>query len=88
MGIKDYLKHLVQDDPNVKPREYSNLYIDCNFMIHYLIYKCRNDFELYTRTFDYFEYVFKTIKVSSTVILVFDGEYDKTFITNPKHLVV
>lgn len=84
MGIKDYLKHLVQDDPNVKPREYENLYIDCNFMIHYLIYKCRNDFELYARTFDYFEYVFKTIKVSKTVILVFDGEYDKTFITNPK----
>ncbi len=84
MGIKDYLKHLVQDEPNIKPREYSNLYIDCNFMIHYLIYKCKNDFELYTRTFDYFEYVFNTIKVSSTVILVFDGEHDKTFMTNPK----
>ena len=53
-------------------------------MIHYLIYKCKNDFELYTKTFDYFKYVFDTIKVSKTVILVFDGEYDKTFISNPK----
>lgn len=83
MGIKDYLKHLEQVESS-KIINYENLYIDCNFAIHYLIYKCKNDFELYSRTFDYFKYVFDTIKVSKTVILVFDGEYDKTFISNPK----
>lgn len=84
MGIKDYLKHLSHEDPNVKLREYESLYIDCNFLIHYLIYKCRNDLELYARTFDYFKYVFDTLKVSKTIILVFDGKHDKKLVTNPK----
>lgn len=84
MGIKDYLKHLTQEDPLVRSREYENLYIDCNFLIHYLIYKCKNDLELYARTFDYFKYVFDTLKVSKSIILVFDGKYDKSLLTNPK----
>ena len=87
MGIKDYLKHLSQEEHNDKNHKiYENLYIDCNFMIHYLIYKCKNDLDLYARIFDYFKYIFDIIKVSNQIILVFDGEYDKTFnITNPKH---
>lgn len=85
MGIKDYLKHLEQRELAFKSIiNYENLYIDCNFMIHYLIYKCNNDFELCTKTFDYFKYIFSIIKVSKTIILVFDGECDKTFISNPK----
>ncbi len=87
MGIKDYLKHLVQEEHTSNTRRnYENLYIDCNFMIHYLIYKCKNDLDLYARTFDYFKYVFDVIKVTNQIILVFDGEYDKTInLTNPKH---
>jgi len=84
MGIKDYLKYLDQEDPLVKERNYENLYIDCNFIIHYLIYKCKNDLELYGRTYDYFKYVFDTLKVSKSIILVFDGKFDKTLSTNPK----
>jgi hypothetical protein len=84
MGIKDYLKHLEHEEPNVSKREYDYVYIDCNYMLHYLIYKCRNDQELYSRTFEYFKYVFDTIKVFKKIYLVFDGKYDKKLLTNPK----
>ncbi len=84
MGIKDYLKNLNQDDPSEKARVYDHMYIDCNYMLHYLIYKCRNDFELYARTHNYFEYVFNTVVVNKTINLIFDGEYDKKFTSNPK----
>ncbi len=84
MGIKDYLKHLDHEEPNVSKREYDYVYIDCNYMLHYLIYKCRNDQELYGRTFEYFKYVFDTIKVHKKIYLVFDGKYDKKMLTNPK----
>ncbi len=84
MGIKDYLKHLDHEEPNVSKREYDYVYIDCNYMLHYLIYKCRNDQELYSRTFEYFKYVFDTIKVFKKIYLVFDGKYDKKLLTNPK----
>ena len=73
MGIKDYLKHLEQKELTFKSTiNYENLYIDCNYMIHYLIYKCNNDFELCTKTFDYFKYIFSIIKVSKTIIYVFN----------------
>ncbi len=84
MGIKDYLKHLDQEEPSVKLREYDYVYIDCNFMIHYLIYKCKNDMDLYSRVYDYFKYIFDTLKVTKKFILVFDGKYDKKLLTNPK----
>lgn len=84
MGIKDYLKHLDQEEPSAKSREYDYVYIDCNFMIHYLIYKCKNDMDLYSRVFDYFKYIFDTLKVLKKFILVFDGKYDKKMLTNPK----
>ena len=84
MGIKDYLKHLDHEEPNVKSREYEYVYIDCNFMIHYLIYKCKTDMELYSRVYDYFKYIFDTLKVLKKFILVFDGKYDKKMLTNPK----
>lgn len=84
MGIKDYLKHLNHEDSSVKSREYEYVYIDCNFMIHYLIYKCKSDTELYSRVYDYFKYIFDTLKVLKKFVLVFDGKYDKKMLTNPK----
>lgn len=84
MGIKDYLKHLDHEEPSVKLREYDYVYIDCNFMIHYLIYKCKSDTELYSRVYDYFKYIFDTLKVLKKYVLVFDGKYDKKMLTNPK----
>ncbi len=84
MGIKDYLKHLKHDEPSVKSRNYEHLYIDCNYMVHYLIYKCSNDNQFYSRIYDYFGYIFETMKVSKTVNLVYDGHYDKKMPSNPK----
>ena len=81
MGIKDYLKHLVQEEYSCK-KEYEHLYIDCNFMLHYLIYKCTDDLILYSRINDYFKYVFNTIKISKSINLIFDGKYDKKLLTN------
>lgn len=84
MGIKDYLKHLNQEESGNTKRNYEHIYVDCNYMLHYLIYKCKNDLELYSRTFDYFKYIFDTITVSKTINLFFDGNYDKNLLTNPK----
>jgi hypothetical protein len=83
MGIKDYLKHLIQEDTN-KKKEYDHVYIDCNYMLHYLIYKCMNELELYSRIFDYFGYLFNIIKISKSINLIFDGKYDEKLLSNPK----
>ena len=64
MGIKDYAKHIELQVPEVKERKYDYLYLDCNYMLHYLIYKCKNDNELYKKLYSYFEYLFETIVVN------------------------
>ena len=97
MGIKDYAKHIELQVPEVKERKYDYLYLDCNYMLHYLIYKCKNDNELYKKLYSYFEYLFETIVVNKEIYLIFDGEYeiieledkedkkDKKIEDNPKH---
>ncbi len=84
MGIKDYLKYLNHEEPDKKSRNYEHIYIDCNYMVHYLIYKCQNDAQFYSRIYDYFGYIFETLKVSKTINLVYDGHYDKKMPSNPK----
>jgi len=53
-------------------------------MVHYLIYKCMNDNQLYFKIYDYFGYIFETLKISKTINLIFDGHYDKKMPSNPK----
>jgi hypothetical protein len=90
MGIKDYLKYIEPEDINQKIRIYEDFYLDCNYMCHYLIYKCNNDNDLYSKLYNYCEYLLKTIEITNEFIFVFDGEYDETLISNPKlqtHLI-
>lgn len=85
MGIKDYLKHIPQEYPLEKSREYDYVYLDCNYMCHYLIYKCKSDTDFYTKIFDYWDYLISTIKIKKELFLIFDGEYDTEQLANPKY---
>ena len=83
MGIKDYLKYLKKEYIN-DTIEYDHVYIDCNYLIHFLIYKCKNDKDLYYKINNFWENLSSSIKIKSTIQLVYDGEYDDTQLTNPK----
>lgn len=84
MGIKDYLKYLNQEEI-LNIIEYEHVYIDCNYLIHYLIYKCTNDKDLYEKIYNFWCNLMKAIKIKSTVHLFYDGEYeDEEIMTNPK----
>jgi len=83
MGIKDYLKHLKQEYIN-GIIEYDHVYIDCNYLIHFLIYKCKNDKDLYLKINNFWDNLMASIKIKSTIQLVYDGEYDDTQLSNPK----
>jgi hypothetical protein len=85
MGVKDYLKHMELEVPEIKERTYDYLYLDCNYMLHYLIYKCKNDNDLYAKLYSYFEYLFDTVQVNKEILLIFDGEHEKEAKNNPKH---
>jgi hypothetical protein len=82
MGIKDYLKYIDKEEIN-KIEKYDYLYLDCNFLIHYFIYKCKNDLDLYIKTSYYFKYLFDNIQINKTVYIIFDGKPD---INDPKLL--
>jgi hypothetical protein len=83
MGIKDYLKYLKHEYIN-DIIEYDHVYIDCNYLIHFLIYKCKNDKDLYYKINVFWENLISSIKIKSTVQLVYDGEYDTVQMSNPK----
>ena len=83
MGIKDYLKYIKAELPNKETKKYDFVYLDCNYIIHYFIYKCNNDNDLYSKLHDYFKYLFETITINIEMYLIFDGECDLN--TNPKH---
>ena len=85
MGIKDYLKYINHEFPQEKSRDYDYVYLDCNYMIHYLIYKCKNDTDLYSKLFSYWDYLMSTIKIKKELLLIFDGEYDTESYQNPKY---
>lgn len=86
MGIKDYLKYIDQDFPQEKDRTYKYLYLDCNYLIHYLIYKCQSDTDLYSKLFNYWDYLMSIIKVKEEIYLIFDGAYEtETKYDNPKY---
>lgn len=85
MGIKDYLKHIPQEYPLEKSRNYDYVYLDCNYMCHYLIYKCESDIDLYSKILNYWDYLASTIKIKKEIFLIFDGEYDTEILSNPKY---
>jgi hypothetical protein len=83
MGIKNYLKELKQENITIH-RNYDIFIIDCNYLIHYLIYNCTNDDELKSKTNNFIKYLFDWVTIKKQLHLVFDGEYDKIYDTNPK----
>jgi hypothetical protein len=83
MGIKNYLKELKQDDI-IKHKEYDMLYIDCNYVIHYLIYNCTSDIDLQVKIANFIKYLFESVTIKKQIHLIFDGNYDKQYDTNPK----
>ena len=84
MGIKDYLKYIDLELPQEKSRDYDYVYLDCNYLCHYLIYKCTNDNELYEKIFNYWNYFSSIVGINKEILLIFDGEYDTDQLTNPK----
>ena len=84
MGIKNYLNKLELEKPSDKDRLYDEVYVDCNYVIHYLIYGCKCDKELYNKLFEYIRYIFNTITIKHKLYLIFDGNYDKKYSINPK----
>ena len=83
MGIKEYLKYLNQE-PIIDIIEYDHVYLDCNYLIHFLIYKCKNNKDLYYKINNFWENLTSSIKIRSTIQLVYDGEYDTIQLSNPK----
>lgn len=83
MGIKDYLKHLKQEYIN-GIIEYDHVYIDCNYLIHFLIYKCNSDKDLYIKINNFLDNLMASIKIKLTIQLIYDGEYDDVQLSNPK----
>lgn len=75
MGIHGFMKNMQQDEPNIKERKYESIYIDCNYLLHYFIYNCKNDDDLNKKINDYIEYLLKTITVSKQIHLIFDGKH-------------
>ena len=85
MGIKDLLKNVEQELPEENSREYDYFYLDSNYLIHYLIYKCKTDTDLYSKLYNYWNYLLTVIKIKKEIVLVFDGEYDTEELANPKY---
>jgi len=88
MGIKNYSKNLSLEDVKVKERIYDNLLIDCNYLIHYLIYKCNNQKEFDKKIYNFINNLLNLINIKNKILLVFDGKYDKKFIINPKQQTI
>jgi hypothetical protein len=83
MGIKNYLKELKQEDITIH-KNYDIFIIDCNYLIHYLIYNCTSDSELQSKINSFIKYLFEWVSIKKHMHLVFDGEYDKKYDSNPK----
>jgi len=79
MGINGFMKNMVQDVPEIKQRIYDSVYIDCNYFLHYFIYNCKNDNDLYHKINNYINQLFSVINITHQVNLIFDGKY-------PEHL--
>lgn len=88
MGIKNYSKNLSLEDVKTKERIYDILLIDCNYLIHYLIYKCNNQKEFDKKIYNFINNLLNMINIKNKILLVFDGKYDKKFVINPKQQTI
>lgn len=88
MGIKDFLKYLKLDSLLENPKEYKYIYIDCNYLIHFLIYKCKTDADLYHKIFNFWNDLTTSIIIKNEIFLIFDGEYDGEILLNPKYQTI
>lgn len=88
MGIKNYSKSLYLEDTKTKERIYDNLLIDCNYLVHYLIYKCNNQKEFDKKIYNFINNLISIINIKSKIFLVFDGKYEKKFVVNPKQKTI
>jgi hypothetical protein len=95
MGINGFMKNMCQDKPEKKKRIYDSIYMDCNYLLHYFIYNCKNDEDLYKKTYAYLKYLLSTIEITKEINLIFDGNHPhhlqkvnpkkQTQITRAKH---
>lgn len=87
MGIHGFMKNMQQDEPSVKERKYDSVYIDCNYLLHYFIYNCKNDNDLNKKISDYMRYLLETITIINEIHLIFDGKHPHHLQkVNPKKL--
>lgn len=87
MGISGFLKNMKMDEAKEKKRIYDSIYIDCNYLLHYLIYRCKNDNELYNKTKNTIEMLLKTIEIKQRLNYIFDGKHPTHLEkTNPKKM--
>ena len=75
MGINGFMKNMYQYNPEKKKKVYDSVYVDCNYLLHYFIYNCKNDEDLYKKNYNYFKYLFNTIETTEQINLIFDGKH-------------
>lgn len=85
MGIKNYIKYLDQEHHQAKIRIYDYLYLDCNYIIHFLIYKCKSDLDLYRKIDIFWNNLISIIKIKKKLYLIYDGESENNKINDPKY---
>ena len=83
MGIKNYLKFLKLLIIK-KTKYYDYVYLDCNYLLHYLIYKCNDDIDLQNYTNNLLNSILHKIIILKKLYLIFDGNFDTALILNPK----
>jgi len=82
MGINGFLQNLSIE--NYKNKKFDNVLIDCNYIIHLLIYKCFNDDDFKLKIKKYTDYLLKNVVIKKNIILIFDGIFDGDVKENPK----
>lgn len=75
MGIHGFMKNMQLDEPKIKKRHYENIYFDCNYLLHYLIYNCQNDDDLCNKINNLMKYFFENMSATKNVYLIFDGSH-------------
>jgi 5'-3' exonuclease len=73
MGINGFMKNMIQESADKKKRIYECILIDCNYLLHYFIYNCKNDNDLYYKINKYIKHLLETVIITKEVQLIFDG---------------
>ncbi len=87
MGIKNYLKNIDKKGYNKGNKEenrYDAIYFDSNYLMHYLIYNCGSDEDLYEKLEYFITFIIRRYD-SKKIYIIFDGECEDKE-NNPKLL--